>query len=162
MKIFSVIFLVVIGLFVFPDSTEYIQLPIIEEKAESKIILYFTGDIMLDRGVDFYIQKNEDWHWPFLQISDFLNEADLVSGNLESMISDKGVNVGSIYSFQANPNSIDSLRYAGFDILSIANNHSFDYTRVALEDTMSRLKDADIDYIGGGFSENEAYTPVIK
>ncbi len=161
-KTSSVIFLVVIGLFVFPNSTEYIQPPMIEEKPESEIILYFTGDIMLDRGVDFYIRKNEDWHWPFLRISDFLNQADLVFGNLESMISDKGVNVGSIYSFRANPNTIDSLRFAGFDILSIANNHSFDYTRIAFEDTMNRLKNADIDYIGGGFSENEAYTPVIK
>lgn len=111
----------------------------------SSSTLLFVGDIMLDRGVEFEVQKNGgDWTWPFWHIASFLHQADLVFGNLESQISDKGVNVGSIYSFRADPASIEALSYAGFDVVSVTNNHSFDYGREALQDSISRLKSAGI------------------
>lgn len=128
------------------------------------VTLLFVGDIMLDRGVEFAVHKygQGDWKWPFLNIADTLRQADLVFGNLESQISDKGTNIGSIYSFRADPASIEALTYAGFDVVSVANNHSFDYTREAFEDTLLRLTEAGIAYTGGGFSETEAHTPIIK
>lgn len=136
----------------------------LEEKAEEKpeIKLYFVGDIMLDRGVLYYIQKNNDWKWPFLNIAQDLQEADLLFGNLESMISDKGYDLGGKYSFRAPPQTMQGLTYAGFDILSVANNHSFDYTREAFADTLKRLKKENILYVGGGFNYEEAHTVKIK
>ncbi|MBI2098147.1 MAG: CapA family protein [Candidatus Wildermuthbacteria bacterium] len=127
------------------------------------VTLLFVGDIMLDRGVEWQIQKNNgDWTWPFQHIADLLGAADLVFGNLESQISNTGNNVGSDYSFRADPASIESLVYAGFDVLSVANNHSFDYTREALEDSLVRLKKAGIAPVGGGLSKQEAYGLVVK
>jgi poly-gamma-glutamate synthesis protein (capsule biosynthesis protein) len=128
------------------------------------VTLFFVGDIMLDRGVEAKIKKygQGDWKFPFLKIADTLKKSDILFGNLEGPISDKGRNVGSIYSFRADPKAIEGLNYAGFDILSVANNHFFDYTISALEDTFLRLKEANIDYAGGGFNEEEAYAPVIK
>lgn len=115
-------------------------------KHESSLAtLLFVGDIMLDRGVEFEVQKNGgDWTWPFWHITSFLHQADLVFGNLESQISDKGTNVGSIYSFRADPGSIEALLYGGFDVLSVTNNHSFDYGKEALEDSIARLKSVGI------------------
>lgn len=134
------------------------------KKSEKQINLFFVGDIMLDRGVEWAVQKygQGDWKFPFLKISNELKEADILSGNLEGPISDKGRKVGSIYSFRANPEAIQGLKYAGFDILSVANNHIFDYSREAMEDTFLRLKEASIDYVGGGFNNKEAYSPIIK
>ncbi|MFA4999037.1 MAG: CapA family protein [Candidatus Paceibacterota bacterium] len=128
------------------------------------LTLLFTGDIMLDRGVEYYIEKEGkgDYKFPFLKIADYLQKADILVGNLEGPISDKGVKAGSIYSFRMNPKAIEGLTYAGFDILSLANNHMFDYTKEALTDTLSRLKEAKIDYIGGGSNQEEAYSPLIK
>lgn len=123
--------------------------------------LLFVGDIMLDRGVEAQIKTHQDWRWPFLNIADTLQEADIVFGNLESIISDKGKRVGSIYSFRADPLAMEGLTYAGFDVLSIANNHSLDYGREALEDTLSRLGDAEIAYTGTGFSKSEAHSPAV-
>jgi len=139
---------------VLPDST-------IEKKQAT---LMFVGDIILDRGVEYYIVKegNGDFSFPFLKIADYLKEADILVGNLETPVSDKGEKAGSIYSFRSDPKAIEGLVFAGFDILSVANNHAFDYGRPAFEDTLSRLKVAGISYIGGGFSEAEAHTPVIK
>lgn len=126
--------------------------------------LMFVGDIMLSRGVEYAIEKqgNGDFKFPFLKIADFLKKANILFGNLEGPISDKGKRVGSIYSFRDDPKAIEGLTFSGFNILSIANNHIFDYGRSAMEDTFSRLKDGGIDYVGGGFSEAEAHAPVIK
>lgn len=134
------------------------------KKPSSEITLFFVGDIMLNRGVEWSINKygKGDWKFPFLEIAKDSEKADILFGNLESPISDKGRKVGSIYSFRANPKSIEGLNYAGFDILSVANNHIFDYGREAMEDTFLRLREAGIDYVGGGFSEEEAYSPLIK
>lgn len=135
-----------------------------KESSSNQITLFFVGDIMLDRGVEYMVEKygNRNFKFPFLKIGDYLQQADILFGNLEGPISDKGIKVGSIYSFRNNPKAIVGLTYAGFDILSIANNHIFDYGREAMEDTFLRLKEVEIDYVGGGFSETEAYSPVIK
>ena len=134
----------------------------IQKEKATEII--FVGDIMLDRGVKYMVERQgkRDYKFPFLKISDYLATSDILFGNLESVISDKGNKVGSIYSFRASPEALEGLTYAGFDVVSVANNHIFDYGREAMEDSFLRLKASKIDYAGGGFSESEAYSPVIK
>lgn len=135
-----------------------------EPEKEKDITLLFTGDIMLDRGVEYMIKTEGkgDFKFPFLRIADELKKADILFGNLESPISDKGTKVGSIYSFKADLKSIEGLIYAGFDILSFANNHVFDYERLAFKDTLERLKIAGIDYVGAGLNATEASSPIIR
>ena len=130
----------------------------------SEINLFFVGDIMLGRGVEYMISKKGegDFRFPFLKIADELKESDLLFGNLEGPISDKGVKVGSIYSFRFNPKAIEGLIYAGFDILSLANNHMFDYQRIALEDTMNILKENNINYVRSGLDIEEAFSLKIR
>jgi len=148
---------------------------LIKEEETNPITLILVGDIMLNRGVEYIIQKEgrptgpasgypgyPDFRFPFLKIADDLKGAELLFGNLEGPISDKGNKVGSIYSFRNNPKVIEGLKFAGFNVISLANNHAFDYGREALEDTLLRLKDANIDYIGAGFDESEAYSPILK
>jgi poly-gamma-glutamate synthesis protein (capsule biosynthesis protein) len=134
------------------------------EEDKKPIILFFIGDIMLDRGVKYMIEKKGagDYRFPFLKIKSELEKADILFGNLEGPISDKGTKVGSIYSLRSDQKSIEGLTFGGFDVLSLANNHIFDYGIEAMEDTLLRLKEADIGYIGAGFSEIEAYSPLIK
>lgn len=131
---------------------------------EKTTTLIFVGDIMLNRGVEYMVKEygDGDYRFSFLKIADYLKDADILFGNLESIISDKGEKAGSIYSFRAEPEAIDGLKYAGFDVLSLANNHIFDYGRSAMEDCVFRLREAGIDYVGAGFSEKQAQTGVIK
>ncbi len=126
------------------------------EQADRKLTLLFVGDIMLDRYVAKYIQENNDPVFPFRNVGDFLRDADITFGNLESVISDKGRNVGSIYSFRADPTVVEGLVWAGFDVLSLANNHSFDWTYAALMDTVERLRKVSILPVGAGLSYEEA------
>jgi len=147
------------------ETPETVLAPTISEpEKEKNIILLFTGDIMLDRGVEYMIKTEGkgDFKFPFLKIAEELKKADILFGNLEGPISDKGTKVGSIYSFRADPETIEGLNYAGFDILSFANNHVFDYGRLAFKDTLERLKIAGIDYVGAGFNATEASSPIIR
>jgi poly-gamma-glutamate synthesis protein (capsule biosynthesis protein) len=131
---------------------------------EKPITIILVGDIMLDRGVRYKVEKEGggDFRFPFLKIANELKEADILFGNLEGSISDKGRKVGSIYSFRNDPRAIEGLDFAGFDILSLANNHTLDYTREALEDTFLKLKEAKIDFVGAGLNEMETFSPQIK
>jgi len=123
-----------------------------KESQDSTITIFAVGDIMLDRGVEYMVKKegNGDFNFPFLKIADDLKKADILFGNLESIISDKGEKVGSIYSFRAEPGAIEGLIYAGFDVVSIANNHSLDYGSLAFKDSLLNLKNAGIEYVGAG------------
>jgi len=155
------------GLFLYSKNSDWSYNNIIEgdgviemnDDAET-ITMIFVGDIMLSRSVGSKMEEKKDWTWPFSKIASWLADADITFGNLEGPISNKGINVGSIYSFRANPKAIDGLVLSDFNILSVANNHMGDWGSAAFEDTLNTLSNYDIEYVGGGFSQNDAYSPV--
>lgn len=144
-----------------PDIT--VEAPIKEqvETTQSQTRLLFVGDIMLSRSVGATMEQRGDWRWPFLPVADFLKSADITFGNLETTISERGRNVGSIYSFRANPKSVGGLTYAGFDALSVANNHIGDWTQQAMEDTFTILEANNIAVVGGGATQEDAHTAKV-
>jgi poly-gamma-glutamate synthesis protein (capsule biosynthesis protein) len=143
-----------------PFPTPSAPTPSPTPKPEFKMI--FVGDIMLSRSVGAVMSRQQNYKYPFIKIADFLNSADLTVGNLEGPVSDRGTKVGSIYSFRADPRVVEGLTYAGFDLVSIANNHIWDYGKDALSDTLRHLRDAGIDYMGGGYNFEQAHGGVIK
>lgn len=139
------------------------ELELIElTKKNQPIVLLFVGDIMLDRGVGRQIKINNDAVYPFRFVAEEISKADLAFGNLESPISSRGRNQGSIYSFRADPMVVEGLKFAGFDVLSLANNHIWDWGREALEDTVALLEEANISPVGAGRNALEANKPVIR
>ncbi len=131
-------------------------------KEKRSATLIFAGDVMLSRNVAKYIEEKSDPRYPFSKIADYLRSADLVFGNLEGPISARGKNQGSEYSFRADPKVAEGLVFAGFDILSLANNHAWDWGRDALEDTIDILRANDISPVGAGRNFKEANAPVVK
>ena len=121
----------------------------------------FVGDIMLSRGITKQIEKYQDNRYPFLKIASTTQSADLTFGNLEGPISSRGRNQGSIYSFRAKPEAVEGLKFAGFDILSLVNNHIWDWGKEALEDTIDILKENEIEPVGIDRNYEEANAPVI-
>jgi D-alanyl-D-alanine carboxypeptidase len=126
------------------------------------VTLSFAGDIMLDRGVKNSVIKNfgNDYGALFENL-EILKKADISFANLEGTASDQGVDGKNLYSFHMDPTVIPALAGAGFDIVSVANNHVGDWGRTSYTDTLSRLKENEIAYTGGGLSEAEAEQPVI-
>jgi poly-gamma-glutamate synthesis protein (capsule biosynthesis protein) len=126
---------------------------------EQKLI--FVGDVMLSRSVGAKMRAVDDWTYPFEKIAPTLRSADLTFGNLECPISDTGRNRYHLYSFRADPKAIAGLKFAGFDVMSVANNHSFDWGAPALVDTLARLRADGIRTVGAGANDLEAHYPVL-
>lgn len=122
--------------------------------------LIFAGDIMLSRGVDLWMRR-EGHLYPFENIAGTTNSAEIVFGNLESPLSTKGKKGDNYYSFRGNPESVKGLIYAGFKVLNLANNHSCDYGKEALEETIELLNQNNIKTIGAGKNLQEARKPAI-
>lgn len=128
----------------------------------SEITMRFSGDVMLDRGVKYSVKKNlsNDFSKLFQNLSSY-KDSDLFFANLEGPVSNKGKNTGNIYSFRMDPSVLPPLKEAGFDVVSIANNHIGDWGMEAFTDSMDQLKSQGILYTGAGKTKEERESPVI-
>lgn len=125
------------------------------------ITLLFVGDIMLSRSVGDTMSASGDWEWPFARVASTTAAADLAFANLETTISTGGAKNGCGYCFRANPKSVSGLVKAGFDVVTVANNHMWDFGPQAFTDTLSYLAVNDISVVGGGRSDVEAGAPIV-
>tara|TARA_Y100000310_G_scaffold245721_1_gene250749 strand:- start:229 stop:1290 length:1062 start_codon:yes stop_codon:yes gene_type:complete len=124
--------------------------------------ILFVGDIMLSRGIGKIMEDAGDWGYPFRKISSELLTADLVFGNLESVISDQGRDLGNLYSFRADERALEGLSAANISIVSVANNHVWDYGKAAYLDTLHNLNKHKISFTGGGTTFEQAHWPTLK
>ncbi|PWJ49977.1 CapA family protein [Faecalicatena contorta] len=89
------------------------------------------------------------------------NDADIFYLNHEYCISDRGEPLeGKLYTFRAKPERMGLLEEMGTDLVSLANNHVYDYGEDAMMDTMDLLDEAKIPYVGGGRNSEEAERPI--
>jgi len=90
-----------------------------------------------------------------------MQDADIFMLNNEFPYTDRGTPTeGKTYTFRARPESVKYLYDMGADIVSIANNHVYDYGEVSLLDTLSTLEAAAMPYVGAGRNIKEAVNPV--
>lgn len=123
------------------------------------IQLTAVGDLMLDRALGYALQ-NGDLTFPFAAVSHLLNSGDITVGNLESALGDRGQPMAKSYTFRAPPEAAEALARAGFDVLSLANNHALDYGPEALEQAMLLLGQRDVATVGAGPNIAAARAPV--
>lgn len=123
--------------------------------------MLFVGDVMLSRGVGAKMGAEGDWTYPFHKVAETLRGADLTFGNLECPVSDVGRDRHHLYSFRADPRALEGLTFAGFDVMSVANNHMYDWGPEALLDTLRRLREAGIQPVGAGTNDQEAHYPLV-
>ncbi len=125
-----------------------------------EVSLITVGDISYSRGVERIVRKENNINYPFLKMRDYLKNADLVFGNLETPIT-QGAEIPDFEMiFRSNPGTEQALKQAGFSVLALANNHTANFGEKGLKDTFNYLKTADIKYVGAGKNEMEAYQPV--
>lgn len=142
---------------------EFIEFSAQKKKLPQKsegVSLVAVGDISYSRGVERIIKKERDINYPFLKIQDYLKNADLVFGNLETPIT-QGVEIPDFEMiFRSNPGTEQALKQAGFSVLSLANNHTPNFGEKGLKDTFNYLNNAGIKYVGAGRNEQEANQPI--
>ena len=126
--------------------------------SEKRLILVMTGDIML--GGEFLTFRNErdlNWEYPFKKAKPFFEKADVIFGNLECPLSKDGpVRADKDMALYAPPDSVSSLKYLNYNVVSLANNHINDYGEEGLIKTIEILKGKKIPFFGAGENLEEA------
>lgn len=143
------------------------QTAVIKKNAANSeyINLMFAGDLCLAEDgfvLDYYDETGvlSDYISPILL--EKTNQADIFLINHEYSTSTRGEPLnGKYYTFRAKPERIAILEEMGTDIVSLANNHIYDYGAEAFLDTLESLKNAGIPYVGGGSNYEEAAKPVF-
>ena len=122
------------------------------------VTMTVVGDVMLGRRVAAAADR------PGAQLAATaprLRRADITVGNLESTLSRAGAPTQGGDSFAADPAVAGVLRRAGFDVLSLANNHAGDFGPVALRQTLRRLRAAGLETFGAGRDLRQARAPAV-
>ncbi len=120
-----------------------------------------VGDIMLGRRVGESLTRADDPAAVFRPMASRLAAADVTVGNLESTLSKSGAPTQGGDSFGADPDVLAGLDLAGFDVLSVANNHLGDYGQRAIGETVAELRDGGFRPVGGGTNLARARQPAI-
>jgi len=110
-----------------------------------------VGDIMLDGTARPELQKY-GYDYPFARTHAVLRDADIAFANLEGPLTDRGSPVqGKEYLFRSPPRLVSgALARAGFDVVSLANNHTMDYGAAGLAQTIGALDRVGIRHVGAG------------
>jgi poly-gamma-glutamate synthesis protein (capsule biosynthesis protein) len=128
--------------------------------ADDEIELVATGDIMLARTVEERMSQYGSLY-PFEATYPLLQAADIAVGNLETPFTVHGNPADKQFIFRAHPEHISALSTAGFDVLSLANNHILDFPPDSLDDTLAALEELGIATVGVGRGEAAAHTPAV-
>jgi len=132
---------------------------VLSETEGPTFTLILVGDVMLGRGVAQALDG--DWEAAFAEVQPWLAEAGgsteltevLAFANLESPLTTApllpsflplGGTEGGQYDLRAPPEAVAALRAAGFNVVSLANNHALDAGGAGLQETVSTLSAAGI------------------
>lgn len=131
----------------------------VEDEPGSVVTLTVVGDIMLGRRVGQ--RYADDLSVIFEPFAERLAASDITVGNLESTLSTNGEPTQGGDSFAADPAALDALQGAGFDAVTLANNHVGDYGRQAMLETFDLIDESGLGRFGAGTTLSEAAAPWI-
>ena len=124
-------------------------------KSKEEISLIAVGDIMM--GTDFpdkyKILPPDDGKDLFIHAKNLLIKGDLVFGNLEQVLIDggkcaKNINAPNVWAFRCPVRFAGNLAKAHFNMMSIANNHAWDFGTEGVQSTMRALDEVKIKHSG--------------
>ena len=132
-----------------------------EEKVETyNASILAAGDVMVhspqlkaqyDSSTKTYNFDNN-----FKYVKKYIEKADYSLANLETTLAGNDVYPYSSYPMFNSPDELaDSLKNAGFDLLSTINNHSYDKSDLGVSRTLKTLKEKGFDTVGTRENESD-------
>ncbi|HEY6725901.1 MAG TPA: CapA family protein [Polyangiaceae bacterium] len=128
-----------------------------------EFVIVAGGDVNLGRETGQTILKDPNYN-PLLQLTPIFKGADYRFVNLESQLSDQGGETQSKLNrliFTGPPGGGRMLANASIDVVSIANNHAWDYGKSAFLETLRHLEEAGVGFAGASAAPNQQYKPHI-
>ena len=143
------------------------MIPLAPQKAD-EISLVFAGDILFDDNYSIMVKMKGRAGGGSLVEAGFdaailqeMRGADIFMVNNEFTYTTRGTPTeGKAFTFRAKPEHAALLSEMGADIVSLANNHVYDYGEISLLDTLDTLTAAGMPYVGAGRNLTEAVRPV--
>lgn len=123
------------------------------QAASDTLSIIGVGDLMLGTAYpsETLLPPNQGKHL-LEDVSALLKDADVTFGNLEGAVANSGtagkIGCTNCFSFRMPENLIPNLVDAGFDVLSIANNHARDFGISGQQNTMKVLDSLQLYYAG--------------
>lgn len=135
-----------------------------EPKKEGETVLAFAGDILFDDEYAAMVsiesrpgKINDSFSEDLLRE---MTDADIFMLNNEFTYTNRGEPTAEKqFTFRADPDKASYLLDMGVDIVSIANNHTYDYGEISLLDTVDTLAAMEMPYVGAGRNIEEASRP---
>lgn len=115
-----------------------------------KINIFISGDFASFSRVKETINKR-DYRLLYNDILPVIKGADIKITNLEVPLLENGKPIAKTGPNLKSPiNTIEALKYAGFDMVTLANNHAMDFGTDGLMSTIELCDKNDIKHIGAG------------
>ena len=124
---------------------------------DSPVTLAFGGDVHFEGRVADLLSTPDG----LAALRPVVGGADVAVVNLETAITDRGVEQPKIYHFRTTPQALLTLQQAGVDAVSMANNHAVDYGPDGLTDTLAAQASSPIPVVGIGSNAEKAFAPAV-
>jgi hypothetical protein len=152
-----------------PDTSRFRLRATSADHLPSKAITVRTRDVTLDAFGDANVgdgvadvMDRLGTRWPWSGVALTLKSADIAFGNLECSISTRGTALVKEFTFRGSPTRLGEIvRYAGLDVLNLANNHIGDFGVDALRDTIANVRGTGALAVGAGYDSADAARPRI-
>ena len=126
---------------------------------QQNISIAVVGDTIINRRVSVVNDER------FLSLIKVIREADVGYAQLETLVTEYDgpeiyPSAESPLGWLRSPRFVpDEMKWAGFDIVSLASNHTLDYSYGGLYSTLNALNEAGIPHAGVGMNLGEAREP---
>ena len=147
------------------QSYAYDKTYVINKETTGDIVIDFTGDVSFADGIATTNYMDHQINGIYDCFSEDLlaemKSADILMINNEFAYTDRGTPLaGKAYTFRANPSRVSLMQELGADVVSVANNHVYDYDEIGFLDTINTLNEVGMPYVGAGVNLDEARKPV--
>lgn len=113
-----------------------------------------VGDIMMGSNYPESVLPPQDGAFLMKEVEHILKNADVTFGNLEGTLLDSGGTPKTCrdpkvcYAFRSPQRYVQNLVNAGFDVMSLANNHAGDFGEAGRKSTIKTLEEAGLYHTG--------------
>ena len=126
------------------------------EAERGNISIAVAGDAMITKRMSSFKEDT------YLQLVDILRKADISLVNAEMLFHNWEMSwqgKDSISYQVSEPHNLSELQWMGFDVITTANNHAYDYSEAGLMATLKNMKETGILQAGGGDNLDQARAP---
>lgn len=140
-------------------SSETLEIPVeIEEDELQEIKILAMGDIMLGRYVETLMNRHGE-NYPFENIQGLISDQDIVFANLEGPIVTNHTQTPDFTtSFDFDPQIAPLIASQGYNLVSLANNHTLDKGPDNFEGSIKYLNEAGVQTVGHPRNETGDYS----